>query len=185
MPSELTDYQLIVGVAEGRQDCLGELYERYAATMMAVGLKMLHSRDAAEDVIHEVFLEVWEKASTYDKERSALRTWLLVKMRSRTLDRLRSQQRRPRKIVDELVGEEEPRQAPEGARGADRKRVRAVVKGLPDRLRPVVTLFYFGGFTCSEIAEELCIPLGTVKSRLAAGRREVRVRTTVESGGAS
>ena len=84
------DERLIAAVAEGNRDALGELYDRFAPSMLAVALRMLGSSREAEDVVQDVFLEAWQRAAHYDRARGTVRTWLMLRLRSRTLDRLRS-----------------------------------------------------------------------------------------------
>jgi RNA polymerase sigma-70 factor (ECF subfamily) len=161
-------------IAEGQTDALGQLYDRHAESLLAVGLKVLSDREDAEDVIHDVCLEVWERASSYDASRASVRTWLLVKMRSRCIDRLRRQGRRPVARVDDLVGDAEPTHEPQNDLAADREVVRQALSELPERLSTVLVLLYFQGMTCAEIADEVSIPVGTVKSRLYTARDRLK-----------
>jgi RNA polymerase sigma-70 factor (ECF subfamily) len=182
--SELDDHALLEAIAEGHTAAFGQLYDRHADALMAVGLKVLRDREDAEDVIHDVCLEVWERASSYDPDRASVRTWLLVKMRSRCIDRLRRQGRRPSARVDELVGDAEPRHEPQNDLAADRDVIRQALRQLPERLRTVLLLLYFRGMTCTEIADEVAIPVGTVKSRLYAARQKLQDVLGPDRGGA-
>lgn len=183
MSANADDKQLITAVAAGERSALGELYDRFASQMLAVGIKMMGSRGAAEDVIHDVWLEVWERAGSYDAERGSVRTWLMVRMRSRCMDQLRRHQRRPKMRVADLCGDDELTEAPRGEQATERSRVREAIQSLPQRLSQVLMLSYFGGYSCSEIANEIDIPLGTVKSRLAAARDALESRLPRPPGG--
>ena len=115
---------------------------------------------------------MWRSARDYDLTRGRVRTWLVVRMRSRALDVLKSARVSRRsgdaEALDRMVAEPEPGEAP------DRQRVRAVLAELTAEQRRVLELAYFDGLSCSEIATQLAIPIGTVKSRLAAGLGRLR-----------
>ena len=84
------DAHLVIAIADGDRDALASLYDIYAPIMLATAHRMMGDRREAEDVLHDVFLEVWRKAGTYDPGRAKVKTWLLLRLRSRVLDRLRS-----------------------------------------------------------------------------------------------
>jgi RNA polymerase sigma-70 factor (ECF subfamily) len=169
-----SDLDLLRGVARGDRDALGELYDRYCAPLLALGARTLRDRDEAEEVVHDVFLEAWRQAGDYDPERGTVRTWLVLRMRSRCLDRLKAPARQRRASwVDDLLRADEPAM-PDPA-------LRSALAALPDEQRGVVLLAYFGGLSSAEIAESLGVPQGTVKSRLAAALS--KLRTTLDSTG--
>lgn len=174
------DLDLLRAVARGERWALGALYDRHAALLLGIGARRLGSRDEAEDLLHDVFLEVNRHAGEYDPARGTVRTWLCVRMRSRALDRLRAPGRAKRRSLDAV---------PEGASGSaeavdtalldgegdrDGERVRALLTSLPDGQREVLELGYFGGLSCSEIAEQLAVPVGTVKSRARSALDRLR-----------
>lgn len=179
-----TDVMLVEAMAGGDRAALGQLYDRHAGLMLAVGIRMMGNREAAEDLLHDVLLEAWKRASDFDAARGTVRGWLTLRMRSRALDRLRSVKRtRTVSSEDEPV---EGRPAPVGedpALGPDRKRVATVLGALPEQQRSVLELAYFEGLSSTEIATRLEVPVGTVKSRTAAGLRKLRAALT--EGGAS
>ena len=167
---DTTDAQLVRSIAAGDRGCLGTLYDRHAPIMIGVGLRMLPTQVEVEDILHDVFLEVWRRAHTYDPNRASVRTWLLVRMRSRCLDRLKSAGYSRRRSLDT----DERSAAAEGPAAADRSRVRDAIHKLNLDQRNVLMLGYFGGLSSTEIAAELDIPVGTVKSRMAAAVRSLR-----------
>ena len=166
------DVALIRAIAAGDRNGLAALYDRYAPILLGLAMRMIRDRREAEDLLHDVFLEVWRSARDYDLTRGRVRTWLVVRMRSRALDVLKSARVSRRsgdpEVLDRMVAEAEPGESP------DRQRVRSVLTELTADQRQVLELAYFDGLSCSEIAGQLAIPIGTVKSRLAAGLSRLR-----------
>src|SRR3954468_1878594 len=96
------DVTLITSVANGDRQGVEVLYERYAPLLLGVGLKILRgSRQEAEDLLHDVFFEIWQHAGDYDRNRGSVRTWMLLRMRSRAFDRLKSVERSRTTSLDE------------------------------------------------------------------------------------
>lgn len=168
-----SDGALLTAIAQGERDALAMLYDRYAGLMLGLAQRILGNRRDAEDLIHDVFLEIWRKAGHYDPARGTVRTWILVRLRSRALDRCKSAGR-VRSVALEDAQVPEKSTAHEEASSLDRKRVRVAVEALPEKQRAVLRLAYFKGLSASEIARELDIPVGTAKSRAAAGLRGLR-----------
>ena len=171
--SPLSDADLVRDLARGDNAALGAIYDRYAGLMFAVGLRILGDRAEAEEVLHEVFVEAWKQAPTFDPERGSVRAWLTTRMRSRCLDRCKSAGRSRSVALDQAP---EPRvhhnEDPSLAR--DRARVRQELGALPPEQREVIELGYFEGLSSSEMAERLKIPVGTVKSRVASAMARLR-----------
>jgi RNA polymerase sigma-70 factor (ECF subfamily) len=162
-------------VAAGSSAALGELYDRFAARLLAVGERLLGSRREAEDLVHDVFLEAFRRAGSYDPSRASVATWLLVRARSRALDRLRSLRKGQALEREAARGGLQPLQPDAGA-AHDGRAVRALLIALPFDQRAVLELGYFGGYSYSEIAVRLAIPVGTVKSRMARAMERVRAQ---------
>ncbi|MFZ5475644.1 MAG: sigma-70 family RNA polymerase sigma factor [Myxococcota bacterium] len=182
MDGDLSDPQLIAAVAAGDRAALATLYDRHASTLMAVGMRMLGDRREVEDIVHDVFVEAWRAAGAYDPTRASVRTWLVMRMRSRVLDRRKSAGVSRRVPMDPGRAErvavfEDP------SAGADRAVVRRVLATLPPEQRMVLELAYFEGLSSSEIAERARTPIGTVKSRVAAALAKLRDGLAVERGG--
>jgi RNA polymerase sigma-70 factor (ECF subfamily) len=178
------DEALVRAAATGDRAALGKLYDRFAPSMLGVAQRILGGPREAEDVVHDVFLEAWHRARHYDRDRGSVRTWLMLRLRSRALDRLRAQKRGP------AIGLEDRQLAPEvEAQDSsvellpDGRALHRALAELPDEQRAVLELGYFAGYSCSEIAAELSLPIGTVKSRMSRAVAALRVQLDVSSGG--
>jgi len=169
------DPDLVAAMARGDSQALGTLYDRHCPTLLAAGVRILGNQREAEDLVHDVLMEAWQKAGDYDPTRGSVRTWLLVRLRSRALDRCRRAGRiRVETMEEHTLDDVLP--APEGDPGQslDHARVRRAVLDLPAAQRQVLELAYFEGLSSSEIAERLPIPIATVKSRTATGLAKLR-----------
>lgn len=168
------DGELVIAMARGRREALGALYDRHAPALLGLGIKLLRDRGEAEEILHDVWLEAWQRAGDWDPQRGSVRTWLMLRMRSRCLDRIKSAAR----SRTSPAGEHLERMAGAVASGAleraDAGRVRGALEALPEDQRRILELGYFGGLTCSEMATHLGIPIGTVKSRLHAALTKLR-----------
>ena len=174
MGPPLEDAELIVEAARGDREALAALYDRHAGAMLAVAHRLLRDRGEAEEILHDVFIEAWKRAGDYDPSRGSVLTWLMLRTRSRCLDRIKSAGR----SRTALVGADLERLAG-GARATaadrvDAGRVTAALDRLPDDQREILWHGYFEGLSCSEMAEHLGIPIGTVKSRLHAAMKKLR-----------
>jgi RNA polymerase sigma-70 factor (ECF subfamily) len=169
------DHELLAQAASGSVDSLAALYDRYAPLLLGVARRLLSDPAAAEDLVHDVFLEAWRNADSYAQQRGSVRTWLLVRLRSRALDRLRAEQVRSRKREPGL-GAAQVGETPhdELQREPDRKRVLEALAQLDAQQRETLELAYFEGLSAREIAERMQAPIGTVKSRLASGLSRLR-----------
>jgi len=164
------DAALVAAMARGDRDALAKLYERHAGVLLGLALRIVRERREAEDLLHDVLLEAWRCAKDFDPKRGRVRTWLAIRMRSRALD-LQKSARVARNAGDaglEVMPDEAQRPTP------DHARVREALAQLGGDQRKVVELAYFEGLSCSEISTRLSIPIGTVKSRLAAGLQRLR-----------
>lgn len=176
-PEPGRDESLMAAAAVGDESALADLYDRHAGAMLGVALRILKLRQDAEDLVHDVFVEAWQKAADFDVGRGSVRSWLMVRVRSRGVDRLRSlSAARRRGLLGDGEGPPEAEGAPVAPvwDGPDRARARKALDGLPDAQRALVELAYFEGMTCSEMAAHCEIPIGTVKSRLAAAMDKLR-----------
>jgi RNA polymerase sigma-70 factor (ECF subfamily) len=178
------DLSDLLALAEGDRSALGRLYDRHAPLLLALGEKILRSRREAEDLLHDVFVEAWKHAGDYDPERGSVTTWLRLRMRSRAIDRVRSARLARATPLEEArghTGDDHPSD-PEAA--ANGHRLRDALSSLPNEQATVLMLGYFEGLSSSEIADRCGIPLGTVKSRVAAAMNKLRAHMGVAQGGA-
>jgi RNA polymerase sigma-70 factor, ECF subfamily len=168
------DQNLVAAMAGGDRDAIGTLYDLYAPIMMAVAVKTLGAHREAQDLVHDVFLEAWLHAGDYDPERGSLRSWLLLRLRSRALDRLGTAEATRTRSLDEGDPPVAESSLAPAIEHADRIGLREAIGHLDTSVREVLELTYFRGLTAQAIADQMSIPVGTVRSRLARGLRELR-----------
>jgi len=173
---QLTDANLLNAIARQDEQALASLYDRYRLTLFGLLMRILRSREEAEDVLQEVFLQVWRRASDFDPQRGRPFTWLVTLARSRAIDRLRQLGSRERAAssVIELAGEGMVDAAENTFRSEQRQLVAAALTELSEEQRRALILAYFEGLTQAEIAERLRSPLGTVKTRMRSGMIKLR-----------
>ncbi len=164
------DAALVQAMAAGDREALATLYERHCQVLLGLAMRIVRERREAEDLLHDVFLEAWRCAKDFDPKRGRVRTWLAIRMRSRALDHQKSAR------VSRNAGDAGLEQVVDDAERAspDHARVRSALAALGDEQRRVLELAYFEGLSCSEIAARIAIPIGTVKSRLAAAMQRLR-----------
>jgi RNA polymerase sigma-70 factor (ECF subfamily) len=168
---------LVQQMASGDSDAFLRFYERYASLAFTFALRLLGSRSDAEDLLQEVFLQVWRQARDYSPERGSPEAWLITMTRSRAIDKLRSVHRRGMSPLSlaELPGLEGGTQVKPAAQASEAKlTVQGILAKLPETQRTVLELAYFDGLTQSEIASRLGEPLGTVKTRMRTGLERLR-----------
>ena len=172
-------------IAARDEAALAQLYDRYRVILFGLLMRILGNREEAEDVLQEVFLQVWRKADDFDETRGRPFTWLVTLGRSRGIDRLRSLASRER--VAEAGAREAPEEVSDAATDAFLSEQRGLVNNalaqLPDEQKGPLMLAYFDGLTQSEIATRLGAPLGTVKTRMRTGL--IRLREMLASHGES
>jgi RNA polymerase sigma-70 factor, ECF subfamily len=169
----------VARVAEGDSGALAELYDAHARTLYSLALRVLGDQADAEDVLQEVFAQVWRQAARYDMRRGNVAAWLLTIARTRAIDRLRARRARPdtAAATEDATGLLAAPLADPGdvlAAERDAQRVRAALHQLPLLQRLAIELAYFEGLTQSEIAERLEQPLGTIKTRIRLGLLKLR-----------
>ena len=172
----LSDEALVALVARADEDALAELYDRVSRIAYGLALRVLRDERHAEDAVQEAFLQVWRSAATFRAERAKASTWILTLVHRRAVDLVRREERRQ---ADPLTDDSALGEAPEDTEEAawlrfERERVQAALKQLPDVQREALELAYYGGFSQSELADRLGVPLGTIKSRMFAGLARLR-----------
>ncbi|HEU4432762.1 MAG TPA: sigma-70 family RNA polymerase sigma factor [Pyrinomonadaceae bacterium] len=171
------DVDLLKAIAARNEAALGQLYDRYRLILFGVLVRILNNREEAEDVLQEVFLQVWRRAADFDENRGRPFTWLVTLARSRGIDRLRALASRER--VATMAGateasEEVSDAATDAIRSEERGVVNSALAQLPEEQKRPLMLAYFDGLTQSEIALQLGAPLGTVKTRMRTGMMKLR-----------
>ena len=180
---EISDEEILARIADGEQEALQELYQRWSSSLLGIALKFMRSRPEAEDITHDVLLEIWKTAASYDPDRGAARTWIVMKMRSRVIDRLRKGKRRATLLLESQDTLTPTHISEDPGLTLERRQLRETIKTLSEHQQEVIELTYFEHMTAVEVGEELGIPTGTVKSRLAAARRALKELLTHDEGG--
>jgi len=169
-----SDAALVARMARGEREALAALYSRHASRLLALAVRILRDRTEAEDLLHDVFLEAWQKAASYSGERGTVGAWLSLRARSRAIDRRRSAPR-TRSVPLEALGSDGPVDpAADPARTQDQRRLSQAFAALSADEQQVIVLGYFEGLSSSEIAEQLGTPIGTVKSRTRSALVKLR-----------
>jgi RNA polymerase sigma-70 factor, ECF subfamily len=165
------------GVRAGRQDALGALYDDSASLVFTIVFRIVGNREDAEEVTLDVYSQVWKSASGYQPDRGTVTGWLTMVARSRAIDRVRARDRRRIAETLETAAETpDPGSTPEQCTAAaeEQLRVRAALAALPEEQRLLLELACYSGYTQSELAERLALPLGTVKTRMRLGMIRLR-----------
>ena len=164
------DRDAVKRMARGDRDALAHVYDRHSRLLYSLALRIVRQQADAEDVLQDVFAQVWRQAERYDSSRGTVIGWLVTLTRSRALDRLRRARVRPQASGDERLGREVPDESP----GVDlalvseeqAEAVRAALTALPENQRVPLELAYYEGLSQAEIAATLDVPLGTIKTRM-------------------
>jgi RNA polymerase sigma-70 factor (ECF subfamily) len=169
-----SDHELLRDIAAGDQSALAEFYDRHAPRTLGLLLHWLRQRSDAEDVLQEVFWQVWRRADQYDAFRASPVGWLVLLARSRSLDHLRQRQT---KGLLELSLEPATRDDPHDhlELGESSARLRQALTLLPDEQRRAVVLAFYDGLTYEQVARREAVPVGTAKTRIRLGIRRLRL----------
>jgi RNA polymerase sigma-70 factor, ECF subfamily len=178
VPGSESSAALLAAIAAGDRDAFSRFYDLTAPMAFGLIRRVLRDPEAAAEVLQEVFWQVWQDASRYDPARGTPEAWLVMRAKTRAIDRLRSIRRRDRTFVapvDESVAQRREDQAPNPAVVAEeRGLIQTALAQLPEAQRRVIELAFFEGLTQSEIAARLGEPLGTVKTRARLGLDRLR-----------
>jgi RNA polymerase sigma-70 factor, ECF subfamily len=174
----LADEDLMQLMRQGDAQAFEVIYERHANAAFSLAYRMTGRRGAAEDVVQEAFLSLWRSGARYDRTRGSVRTWVLGIVHNRAIDALRRNLRHDtRRASDEGIEERfeaKERTDLQAARSEEAAEVRSALDTLPEEQSKAIELAYFGGFSHSEIATMLDMPIGTVKGRIRLGLEKLR-----------
>jgi RNA polymerase sigma-70 factor (ECF subfamily) len=166
------DLELVAAIAAGSADALARLYDRHAGIVFGMARRVLSRLEDAEEVVQDVFAQIWREASRYERTRASVAGWVAMLARARAIDRRRARQARP-DLHAPVAADAAPTvrawdPSPEQVTisAEDARDIRAAVVALPDAQRSLVELAFYDGLTHAEIAERTGVPLGTVKTRI-------------------
>jgi RNA polymerase sigma-70 factor, ECF subfamily len=166
------DLVLISAIRSGDENAMAQLYDRYSPIVYSVALRVLGDTAAAEDILQEVFMQLWRNPELFDSTRGNLGAWLAVIARNRSIDALRK--RRPESDVTDVLVSVEPDLAGEADRTRAMEKVRGALSKMPSAQRAALEMAYFEGLTHTEIASKTGEPLGTIKTRIRGGLLSLR-----------
>lgn len=161
------DAPLISAVRAGDERAMAALYDRYSSVVYSVALRVLGESSQAEDVLQDVFLQLWRKPGNFDASRGSLGPWLAVIARNRAIDMLRK--RHPESDVEDVILSVEPNLAEEAERSRAMEKVRGALATMAPSQRAALEMAFFDGLTHTEIAAKTGEPLGTIKTRIRGG----------------
>jgi len=171
-PSAQDDAALLALVRRGDEHAMASLFDRYSKVVYSVALRVLRDPASAEDVLQEVFMQIWRNTDRFVATRGSLGGWLAVVARNRSIDALR--RKRPTEQVDDMALASNYNLADEAERNSLMERARSVIHMLPIEQRKTLEMAFFDGLTHSEIAEMTGDPLGTVKTRIRSALTSLR-----------
>ena len=173
--AHLSDEALVALVARDDETALAELYDRVGRVAYGLAFRVLRDDRLAEDAVQDAFLGVWRTAASFRAERAKASTWILTLVHRRAVDLVRREERRRADPLDDTHDVATTESAEDAAwLGFERERVQDGLRQLPHAQREAIELAYYGGFSQSELAEKLGVPLGTIKSRMFAGLSRLR-----------
>ena len=174
------EVELLKRIGQGDRGSFEALYDRFSGVLFSTAYRVLNNQEAAEDVLQDAFIQIWEKAPLYDPSRGKPLTWAVTLTRNKAIDRLRSTQRRSR-LQDDVRRESETSEQFDDrssfdavASGETSKLVREAIQNLSKEQREAIELAFFSSLTQTEIAERLGEPLGTIKARIRRGMIKLR-----------
>jgi RNA polymerase sigma-70 factor (ECF subfamily) len=175
-PAQVSDVELLHAVARGDEAALARLYDAYRVILFGLLVRILNSREEAEDILQDVFIQIWRRAKDFDEKRGKPFTWLVTLTRSRAIDRLRLLGARQRLAT--AAAQDQPQEASDALtdtiQSGQKEIVQRALAELPEDQKQTLVLAYYEGLTQSEIAARLGAPLGTVKTRMRSGMIKLR-----------
>jgi RNA polymerase sigma-70 factor, ECF subfamily len=166
------DISLVSAIRSGDENAMGRLYDRYSSIVYSVALRVLGDTGGAEDVLQEVFMQLWRNPGVFDSTRGNLGAWLAVIARNRAIDVIRK--RHPETDIADVIVSVEPDMVGDAERARAMEKVRGALGEMPVAQRSALEMAYFEGLTHTEIAAKTGEPLGTIKTRIRAGLLALR-----------
>lgn len=177
MSETVADTELLRRIAGGDVRAVGALYDRYSPTLFPIALRIVRDRSEAEDVLHDAFVAVNERAAQYAPERGTVIAWLVTLVRNLSIDRTRRRERRGA-LAREVLPHEPPASVRDPERltsdASEREKIRRALSVLPEAQRQTLEVAFFEGLSYPEIAARENVPLGTIKSRAARALAALR-----------
>ena len=170
--TRISDAELLNGLKARNQQAMADLFDRYSGLVYSVALRVVGDTGQAEDIMQEIFFQLWKSPDTFSQSRGSLPAWLAVVARNRAVDFLR--RRKPSDPVEDVVLASNTNLASEVERNTIMERVRGALSGLPSEQQRSVELAFFEGLSHSEIAARTGDPLGTVKTRIRSALMSLR-----------
>lgn len=172
-PASSQDDSILLGLVEkGDEQAMASIFDRYSKVVYSVALRVLRDPSGAEDVLQEIFMQIWRNPDSFIATRGSLGGWLAVVSRNRSIDALR--RRRPSESIDDVPLASSYNLAEEAERNSMMEKARSVIHLLPKEQRKTLEMAFFDGLTHSEIAEMTGDPLGTVKTRIRSALMTLR-----------
>jgi RNA polymerase sigma-70 factor (ECF subfamily) len=175
---------LVERMAQGNHSAFSDLYNQSSGILYALALRMVRNPQDAEETLHDAYWRAWRYAHAYSEQRGSVLAWLVLMTRSSAIDRLRATKRHnAAQSLDTCFDAESPGVSPENEVSGNQRanRIQAALRHLPVEQSQAIELAFFGGLTHSELAEQLGVPLGTIKTRIRTGL--IRMRTSLEDFG--
>ena len=169
---DATDAMLVSAICSGDEQAMAVLYDRYSSVVYSVALRILGDSAAAEDILQEIFMQLWRSPDGFDASRGSLPGWLAVITRNRAIDAFRK--RRPETDITEAVVAIRPDLAGEAEWNRAFEKIHGVLGSMPSPQRSALEMAFFEGLTHTEIAASTGEPLGTIKTRIRAGLLTLR-----------
>ena len=168
----ISDLALVTAIRSGDQGAMAALYDRYSPIVYSVALRVLKETAAAEDVLQDIFMQLWRNPGAFDASRGNMAAWLAVIARHRAIDALR--RRKPEDDFENVVVSVEPDLVSDADRSRAMAKVREAFGAMAAPQRSALEMAYFEGLTHAEIAEKTGEPLGTIKTRIRTGLLSLR-----------
>jgi len=177
-PRAESDWSLLERVVRKDESALAALYDRYSGLVFAEAMRILRDNGAAEEILQDIFYQVWRTAEKFDPARGSLPGWLMVVARNRSISRLRRRSNRPAEELDQNAVSVSVNLETTASQNQMIGRLKSVMSGMPENQRQAIELAFFEGMTHSEIAGKTGEPLGTIKTRIRSALEVLRRSVT-------